>query len=86
LGCICRRLHRFFNYGLLQLGGEMSPEANHWQSFVESIEAERDRRIKVAQCPTTRPHDSHDILCEIPAYNFCLAMAKDRLEAVRGLP
>ena len=53
----------------------MTPEAQHWQQFIQSLTDRRQEIVRKANLPTTSHRDAHDMLCAVPGYDFAIDLA-----------
>ena len=64
----------------------MTPEAQHWQQFIQSLIDRRQEIVKKANLPTTSYRDAHDMLCAVPGYDFAIDLAIEYRNAAEGVP
>lgn len=64
----------------------MSPEAHHWQRFIESLIERRQEIVRKANLPTPSHRDAHDMLCAVPGYDFAIGLAIEYRNAAEGVP
>ena len=64
----------------------MTPEAKHWQQYIQSLTDRRQEIVKKANLPTTSHRDSHDMLCAVPGYDFAIDLAIEYRNATEGVP
>ena len=53
----------------------MTPEAKHWQQYIQSLTDRRQEIVRKANLPTTSHRDAHDMLCAVPGYDFAIGKA-----------
>jgi hypothetical protein len=64
----------------------MTPEAQHWQQFIQSLTDRRQEIVRKANLPTTSHRDAHDMLCAVPGYDFAIDLAIEYRNAAEGVP
>jgi len=64
----------------------MTPEAQHWQRFIQSLTDRRQEIVRKANLPTTRHRDAHDLLCSVTGYDFAIDLAVEYRNAAEGVP
>ena len=62
----------------------MTPEAQHWQQFIQSLTDRRQEIVRKANLPTTSHRDAHDMLCAVPGYDFAIDLAIEYRNAAEG--
>ena len=64
----------------------MTPEAQHWQQFIQSLIDRRQEIVKKANLPTTSHRVAHVMLCAIPGDVFAIDLAVEYRNAAEGVP